>query len=109
MSMVTVRVDDELKKEASKIYKDLGLDMTTAVRMFLIQSVRTRSLPFDVTLEKPSISDEEFLKMIEEKIPSKKVDFNNPADVKEFFSDEDFSEYEEVFNDWFKYLFCSGC
>ncbi len=109
MSMVTVRVDDELKKEASKIYKDLGLDMATAVRMFLIQSVRTRSLPFDVTLEKPSISDEEFLKMIEEKIPSKKVDFNNPADVKEFFSDEDFSEYEEVFNDWFKYLFCSGC
>ena len=26
MSMVTVRVDDKLKKEASKIYKDLGLE-----------------------------------------------------------------------------------
>ncbi len=99
MSMVTVRVDDELKKEASKIYKDLGFDMATAVRMFLIQSVRTRSLPFEVTLEKPAISDEEFLKMIEEKIPSKKVDFDNPVDVKEFFGDENFSEYEEVFKD----------
>ena len=48
------------------------------------------------------LSNREFIKRLEQKIPSKKVDFDNPVDVKEFFGDEDFSEYDEVFKDWFK-------
>lgn len=45
------------------------------------------------------LSNREFIKMIEEKIPSKRVNFDNPADVQEFFGNEDFSEYEKVFKD----------
>lgn len=43
------------------------------------------------------LSNREFIKRLEQKIPSKKLDFDNPDDVKEFFSDEDFPEYENVF------------
>ena len=51
MPQIAVRVDDELKKEATAIFNELGLDMTTAVKLFLKQSVLTRSIPFDVKLD----------------------------------------------------------
>ena len=51
MSQIAVRVDDELKKEATEIFNELGLDMSTAVKLFLKQSVLTRSIPFEVKLD----------------------------------------------------------
>ena len=51
MSQIAVRVDDELKKESTAIFNELGLDMSTAVKLFLKQSVLTRSIPFDVKLD----------------------------------------------------------
>jgi len=51
MSQIAVRVDDELKKQATAIFNELGLDMSTAVKLFLKQSVLTRSIPFDVKLD----------------------------------------------------------
>ena len=51
MSQIAVRVDDELKKEATAIFNELGLDMSIAVKLFLKQSVLTRSIPFDVKLD----------------------------------------------------------
>lgn len=51
MSQIAVRVDDKLKKDATKVFSELGLDMSTAVKLFLKQSVLTRSIPFDVKLD----------------------------------------------------------
>ena len=51
MSQIAVRVDDELKKEATAIFNELGFDMSTAVKLFLKQSVLTRSIPFEVKLD----------------------------------------------------------
>ena len=51
MSQIAVRVDDQLKKEATALFNELGLDMTTAVKLFLKQSVLTRSIPFEVKLD----------------------------------------------------------
>lgn len=51
------------------------------------------------------LSNREFIKRLEQKIPSKKLDFDNPDDVKEFFSDEDFPEYENAFKGWFKVFY----
>ena len=50
MSQIAVRVDDELKKEATLVFNELGLDMSTAVKLFLKQSVLTRSIPFELKL-----------------------------------------------------------
>ena len=49
-SLVQVRVDDELKKQATTIYDSLGIDLSTAVRMFLKRSVMVNGVPFDMTL-----------------------------------------------------------
>ncbi|MFD3140167.1 type II toxin-antitoxin system RelB/DinJ family antitoxin [Streptococcus agalactiae] len=48
MSTVAVRVDVQLKDDATKLFQSLGLDMSTAVKMFLIQSVKTQSIPFEI-------------------------------------------------------------
>ena len=50
MSQIAVRVDDKLKKDATEVFSELGLDMTTAVKLFLRQSVLTKSIPFKIGL-----------------------------------------------------------
>lgn len=43
-------VDDNLRREATEIYSQLGLDLPTAIRMFLIRSVQVRDIPFSMQL-----------------------------------------------------------
>ena len=38
-STIQVRVEDELKNKSDALFKDLGTDTTTAIRMFLTQAV----------------------------------------------------------------------
>ncbi len=52
MSYVHIRVDGNLKKRAQKVLDKLGLDMSTAIRMFFIKVVQVNGLPFDVNLSK---------------------------------------------------------
>lgn len=93
MSTIAVRVDDDLKKEANAIYQALGLDMTTAVRLFLKQTVLTKGIPFPISLERPSLSDDELSELMLAKMEGVRLDFSNPEHVAEFF-DESFPEYE---------------
>jgi len=49
MATVTVRVDTATKESAAAIFDRLGLDISTAVRMFLKQTVNRGGLPIDLT------------------------------------------------------------
>ena len=49
-SLLQFRVDNQLKEEASKIYAQLGLDLPTAIRIFLKRSVQVRGIPFVMQL-----------------------------------------------------------
>lgn len=51
---VTMRVDKDLKLQAQDLFSKLGMDMTTAYNMFLVQAVRTQSIPFEISLEEPN-------------------------------------------------------
>lgn len=48
MGRLNIRIDNELKEEASKLFNDIGLDMSTAIKVFLTQSVREQRVPFIV-------------------------------------------------------------
>ena len=48
-AVVTIRLNKDLKSKAQKLFADLGLDMTTAVNIFLRQAVRNDGIPFEVT------------------------------------------------------------
>lgn len=48
---IHVSVDETLKKEAEQLFDDLGLNMTTAITIFLQQSVSSQSIPFEIKKE----------------------------------------------------------
>ena len=50
MAIVQLRVDDELKLQASSIYEKLGIDLSSAIRMFLKRSVMVNGIPFSMVL-----------------------------------------------------------
>jgi addiction module RelB/DinJ family antitoxin len=43
-SVIQIRVDDKVKKGAKKLFSDLGTDISGAFKMFLKQSIKTKSL-----------------------------------------------------------------
>ena len=45
---IQVRVDDELKTKSDNLFKELGTDTTTAIRMFLTQAVANNGFPFEI-------------------------------------------------------------
>lgn len=51
---LNIRTDAEIKASAEKIFEQLGLNMSTAVNIFLRQAVRQGGLPFEVKLDIPS-------------------------------------------------------
>ena len=46
---VNIRVDEEIKKQTESLLAEMGLNMTTAVNMFLRQVLRTGGIPFEIT------------------------------------------------------------
>ena len=51
---MSIRIDKGLKRETDSLFKKLGLNMSTAITMFLRQCEREQGLPFTATLEVPN-------------------------------------------------------
>ncbi len=49
-----ISLDPELKKSAQELFSDLGMDLTTAVTLFLRQAVREQGMPFAITRAVPN-------------------------------------------------------
>ena len=71
-ALIQFRVDKELKNEADKLFKELGLDLGTAIKLLLKQSVNKQAIPFAITAQKDEI-DAKYLKSVIENIDSGKV------------------------------------
>lgn len=53
-SAINVQVNAKDKKEATLILKNLGLNMSTAINMFLKQIIKNDGIPFEVKNPKPT-------------------------------------------------------
>ena len=53
-SNLTIRIDSELKNEASRIVEHYGLDLSSAIRAFFAQIVNTNSIPLSFDYERPN-------------------------------------------------------
>ena len=51
---INIRMDKSLKEQAEILLSELGMNMTTALNIFLRQTVRERAIPFQIALEKPN-------------------------------------------------------
>ena len=50
----SVRMDSEIKKQSESLFSELGMNLTTAINVFLRQSLRVGGFPFEVRLEQPN-------------------------------------------------------
>lgn len=75
---LNIRIDEELKRQADAIFSELGLNMSTAINMFLRYSVRYGGIPFELRIEKPNA---ETLAAIE--------DVNNNRNMSKTFTNAD--------------------
>ena len=48
---MSIRMDRVVKEQAQQLFKSLGMDMTTAINIFLRQALIRKGLPFEVTAE----------------------------------------------------------
>ena len=63
MATLQIRVDDELKQNADSLFISLGLDTTTAIRIFLNAALEYEGIPFKVSHRQPNA---ELLEAIED-------------------------------------------
>ena len=75
MATVTARVDENVKKEAETLFKKMGLNMSTAMNLFLKKCILEQGIPFEL-----KIPNEE----IEENISSSQISWDfEPHEVRE--------------------------
>lgn len=49
-----ISIDPTLKQNATKLFANFGLDFSTAISLFLAQSVREKRIPFEIRMEVPN-------------------------------------------------------
>ena len=49
-----ISIDPKLKEESVALFAQFGLDLSTAISLFLQQSVREQRIPFEIRLEVPN-------------------------------------------------------
>lgn len=78
-ALIQLRIDEQLKTEATDIYEKLGLDLSTAIRIFLTRSVQEQGIPFDMTLKSTHYKAEAAVRAMRE--ISKEAENNGTADM----------------------------
>ncbi len=83
---INIRVDTKLKKDAEDLFKRLGLNMSSAINVFLTQSVKEQAIPFEICEDRPNKKLLKALKEVEKmkKHPEKYKGYTN---VDELFED----------------------
>jgi|GEM_PF-1799157 len=51
MTNITIRIDDDVKRDAEVLFERLGLTMSGAINVFFRQAIREQSIPFRLRAE----------------------------------------------------------
>ncbi|MCD8326637.1 MAG: type II toxin-antitoxin system RelB/DinJ family antitoxin [Lachnospiraceae bacterium] len=68
-STIQIRVDDDLKRKSDRLFRDLGTDTTSAIRIFLTQAVANNGFPFEI--KRNSVDMSAFTTMSEDEMLEK--------------------------------------
>lgn len=83
---MSIRMDKDLKKQAEAMFADMGLNMTTAMNMFLRQVVRQGKIPFEIATDIPNSETIAAIKEMDDMI-SGKITAKKYASTEELFED----------------------
>lgn len=81
----SVRMDRDVKLECEALYGELGVNLTTAINVFLRQSLRAGGFPFEVRLERPN--KETIAAMLEAERIAKDPSVKGYDDLDELFAE----------------------
>ena len=88
-STIQIRVDDDLKTKSDSLFRDLGTDTTSAIRMFLTQAVANNGFPFELKKKTANpyvaLSEDDILQKLE--VSRKHADEGLVRDADEVISD----------------------
>lgn len=87
---INVRVDSDLKQSADSLFADLGLNMSTAINMFLKSAVSHDGIPFEVKRMAPNSETKAALAEYEEmkRNPSKYKRYDSFSDLMDEVSED---------------------
>lgn len=54
MANMNIRMDEDVKAQAESLFSELGMNMTTAINVFLKQAIRENGIPFEIKIENPN-------------------------------------------------------
>ncbi len=83
-SAININVDSNIKKEATELFNSLGLNMSTAINLFLRKSISEGGIPFELKNPKPTRALKKALKEAK-KIENGEIKSKGYRDVNELF------------------------
>ena len=63
---LSIRMDRDLKEQAESLFSEFGMNMTTALNVFVRQSVRQGKIPFEISLSRPNAETKAALQEIDD-------------------------------------------
>ena len=82
---VSIRIDKDIKAQADALFAEFGLNFTTAVNMFLRQTLREGKIPFTISLNHPN--KETIAAMLEAERIARDPNVKHYTDVEEALRD----------------------
>ncbi len=83
MTTIQVRVDDHTKQASSKILEDLGLDVSSAIKVYLKQIIATKGIPFPLVTRNGFTPEQERDIQVASRDAKGKKNISRAMDVKE--------------------------
>ena len=90
-TQITFRMEEQLKKQAEALFDEMGINMTTALNVFIKATVREGKIPFELVSD-----DYAFKTMVRKKLEESLAESSDP-NVKWLSHDEVFGKYREKY------------
>lgn len=59
MTQISLRIEDDIKKNAEALFDEMGLSMSSAITIFLKTVCREKKIPFEIRAEVPKAAENE--------------------------------------------------
>lgn len=73
MASITIRIDDDIKKDAEVLFTKLGFSLSGAINVFFRQAVRDQAIPFQIKAQEDDYFNEYNMKHLAESIAQLKA------------------------------------
>ena len=78
---MNIRMDADVKRQAEALFGEIGMNMTTAINIFLKQSIRENGIPFELKINQPNAETLEAINVGKKIIKEGKARFNTADDM----------------------------